>query len=407
MNLAIETLSKIYAEHILLEITESDLREAELAAQDYSNQTGKNNAYINYLCLNAFLNLAEVLPRAKTRQCVAEVVATAAQRREVWEFINGVEISLNERRLVLIPSDALDVEDFAIPQEWVDIPNLAADYYLPIQVDIENRFLHIWGFVSRRTLKEKADRDPIYRIYYLERDFIIPNLDSLWVACEFCAEEKGEVLSLPILKETETENLIEKLSQPSPYSPRLEIKFEEWGALLNESCWLEKLYQQRLAKVKAKRSVKQGVNLREWLTQNFTEAIEAEWLNINTFGKIEPVMGIGTRNKHSPNLIKRAKLLNLKLQMAEIAIVLLIAVTPESDGKSGVLVQAHPTNGERYLPANLSITLLSDTEENLQSTVARERDNYIQLCYFRCPPETSFSIAVSLKEVTVTENFVI
>jgi tetratricopeptide (TPR) repeat protein len=109
----------------------------------------------------------------------------------IWEVINGKAIIYGNKRLVLIPSDAIDIQDFAIPQEWVDVPRLAGDYYLPIQVDLENRYLHIWGFVSRRTLKEKADYDPIYRTYYLEGDRVITNLDLLWAACQLCPDEKA------------------------------------------------------------------------------------------------------------------------------------------------------------------------------------------------------------------------
>lgn len=392
MNFTVQTLSKIYSEEIWIEISEDDLKIAQPVTQNYSNQTALNQAYINRLCLNVFLQLI------KNNLTLEESPKIETDLSSIWEVLDGGAIAIGTKRLVLIPSDAIDTKDFTVPQEWVDIPSLAADYYLPVQVDLENNYLRIWGFVSRQTLKAKADYDPIYRFYYLERDKIIANLDSLWVACQLCADEKGEVAPLPVLLAADIEALIEKLSQPSPYSPRLEIAFEQWGALLNESRWLKQLSKRRQEKANGKAIA----NLRQWLENKFDEATKAGWLEVSIFGEMVPCM-----SSPSLNTIKRAKLLNLQLQMRQQAVILLIAVAPEADGKYGVLVQAHPSHGDRYLPANLSLTLLSVAGKELQTSVARERDNFIQLLYFRCQTKTQFSVELCLEGVTVTETFIV
>lgn len=391
MNFIVQTLSKIYSEEIWIEISEEDLKIAQPITQNYSNQTALNQAYLNRLCLNVFL------PWIKNHLALEELPKIEANLSSIWEVVNGVAIIIGTKRLVLIPSDAIDTEDFTVPQEWVDIPSWAADYYLPVQVDLENKYLRIWGFISRQTLKAKADYDPIYRVYYLEQDNVITNLDSLWVACNLCADEKGEVAPLPILLTTDAEALIKKLSQPSPYSPRLELTFEQWGALLNESHWLKQLSKRRQEKAHSK-----AIALRPWLENKFDEAIQAGWLVVSNFGEIVPCM-----SSPSLNTIKRAKLLNLQLQMRQQAIVLLVAVAPETDGKYGVLVQAHPSHSDRYLPANLSLTLRSEAGKELQTSVARERDNFIQLLYFRCKPKTQFAIELGLEGVNIIETFIV
>lgn len=390
MNSGIEILSTIYSEHIWIEISEKDITAAEPSPRDYSNETGRHYAFINQLCLNAFLQWMK-------DNLDLESQPKPFPERFIWEVINGKAIIYRNKRLVIIPSDAIDLQDFAIPQEWVDIPRLAGDYYLPVQVDLENRYLHIWGFISRRTLKEKADRDTIYRTYYVNGDDIISDLDTLWAACQLCRDEKGEVAALPVLSEHEAQQLIIQLGKPSPYSPRLEAKFEHWGALLNEERWLKQLYLQRQEQAKAKAIVP----LRQWLENKFDEAIQAGWLAVSNFGEPIPLM-----NK-ALNTIKRAKLLNLQLQMRQQSIILLIAIAPEADDKYGVLVQAHPSNGDRYLPANLSLTLKSEAGKELQTSVARERDNFIQLLYFRCKPKTQFGIELGLEGVNIVETFVI
>ena len=65
--------------------------------------------------------------------------------------------------------------------------------------------------------------------------------------------------------------LIEQLSQPSLYSPRLEVKFEQWGALLDRQVWLQKLYQRRMERVQP-----QLVRLGRW----FDGVVEAGWQTI-------------------------------------------------------------------------------------------------------------------------------
>jgi Protein of unknown function (DUF1822) len=391
MNSSRQTLSTIYSDHIWLEISEDNLTDAEPSPREYSNETGRHQAYINRLSLNAFLKWIEENLELETKPKVwADLVS-------IWEIVSGLAIALGTKRLILIPSDAIDLQDFAVPQEWIDIPNWAGDYYLPIQVDLENRYLHIWGFISRRTLKETADYDPIYRTYYVGCDRIITDLDLLWAACQLCSDEKGEVAALPALSDHEAQQLITRLGKPSPYSPRLEAKFEHWGALLNESSWLEQLYRQRQERAKDKAIV----SLRQWLENKFDEAIQAGWLALSTFGEPVPLM-----NK-ALNTIKRAKLLNLQLQMRKHCIVLLIAIAPEADDKYGILVQAHPSNGDRYLPANLCLTLRSEAGKELQTSVARERDNFIQLLYFRCKSKTQFGIELGLEGVNIVETFVI
>jgi hypothetical protein len=246
MKLSIQTLSNIYSEHLWLELSASDLEEAKPVERDYSNETGRNYAYLNCLCLNAFLKWIQDNLGLETSW---SVFPNEKALPKIWEFFNGFGINLGNKRLVLIPSDAIDIADFAVPKEWVDIPNLTADYYLPIRVDLEEQYLHFWGFVSRRTLRAKADYDPVYRLYYVERDWVIPNLEILGIASNFCSDEKGEVTALPKLSETEAEDLMEELSKASPYSPRLKATFQKWGALLNESHWLEKLYERRVQPV--------------------------------------------------------------------------------------------------------------------------------------------------------------
>lgn len=297
MNTQIKFLTQIYDEQIWIEISDRDLIAAEPSAQDYSNQTGHHHAFLNRLCLNLFLcwigkNLAL---KSQPKPFFEESL------KSIWEIVNGVGINLGAQRLILIPSDAIDTQDFAVPQEWIDLPNWAGDYYLPVQVDLENHYLRIWGFVSHRTLKNVAEYDPIYREYYIESERIHNDLDTLWVACDGDRNNKTAMAALPQLTENKAKQLIEKLSQPSLYSPRLEVSFEQWGALINQTSWLQQLYQQRA------RQQQRLVKLSQW----FSDCVEEGWQALEDFIQTKPLIpAMRSRVKgihlNTPEAIKRA-----------------------------------------------------------------------------------------------------
>ena len=72
----------------------------------------------------------------------------------------------------MIPTEALDISELRVPQEWVDIPNWSADYYAAVQVNVEEGYIRIWGYTSQVNLKEKATYDANEKAYcYRQRRF--------------------------------------------------------------------------------------------------------------------------------------------------------------------------------------------------------------------------------------------
>ncbi len=55
---------------------------------------------------------------------------------DTWQFVNGSVLELNGKRIVLLPSKAIDRSELVIPQEWVDIPAWAGDYFMAVQIDL-------------------------------------------------------------------------------------------------------------------------------------------------------------------------------------------------------------------------------------------------------------------------------
>ena len=162
-----------------------------------------------------------------------------SQLISVINLVNGFALSINGIKIAFILSHDLDLLGFEVPREWVDLSNWAADYYVPIQIDLEHNYLHLWGFISHQHLLQTATLDRNLQSYEVENIDLIDELDLLWVAGDLVASgglapERGQIASLTSLSNLEAKVLIDRLQQhKSIFSPRLVLPFEQWGAIIN------------------------------------------------------------------------------------------------------------------------------------------------------------------------------
>ena len=162
------------------------------------------------------------------------------------------------------------------------------------------------------------------------------------------------------------------------------------------------------------------VNLSRW----FENVFEAGWQSIEALlGTNQENLAFSFRSASelSEHQVKRAKLINLGLQLGSQSVALLVAlalakrdevppaygIAPEAEQKVGILVQVHPVGGETNLPPNLRLALLSEAGDILQDVQSRSQDNYIQLKRFRGSPGECFNIQVAFGDASMTETFVI
>lgn len=103
--------------------------------------------------------------------------------------------------------------------------------------------------------------------------------------------------------------------------------------------------------------------------------------------------------------IRRGKLIDLGLQLASHSIALIVELRQESNQKTDVLLQVHPT-GSQTLPPLLQLIVIDEYKEVFLEAQARSADNYIQL-QFSGQPEERFSVKIALGDASITENFVI
>ncbi|MDF5740353.1 DUF1822 family protein [Nostoc sp. S13] len=381
----------------LLEISPSLQIRSWEKSQSYATPSSRWCAYINQICLDAILNWLKT-------EYVSEAAAwpNIAALSTFWEVINGTAISIGETRVVLIPSEVIDDSELEVPQEWVDIPSWAADYYLAVQVKPDEQCIRVWSYTTHKELKSRSSYDSVDRTYCMDRRYLTQDLSAFWIRYQFCQREenKAEITSLPILPATQAENLLQRLGSSSVTFPRLAVPFTIWGALLENEQWRQRLYQERLT------FSHQGVNLCQWLLGIYSNGWEAlETL----FGKHSNNLAFSLRSESdiTNTSLKRAKLIDLGIQIKSQSVVLLVALLPETETEVGIRVQLHPAHGKPYLPANVKLALLSESENLLQEVQARTEDSYVQLPRFDVQPGESFLIQVALDNFQITESFFI
>ena len=170
---------------------------------------------------------------------------------------------------------------------------------------------------------------------------------------------------------------------------------------LSELRSLEDLLEQ-LHQIRQPELGKMRVNLNQW----FQNVFDAGWQSLEALlgTNQDLVFSFRSVSRLSQAGVKRAKLIDLGLQLGSQSVALLVAITKDAE-QMGIVVQVHPVGGD-YLPPNLRLSLLSDSGE-IQAVQSRTQDNYIQLKRFRGLLGECFNIKVAFGDISVTENFVI
>ncbi|MEM7554716.1 MAG: DUF1822 family protein [Cyanobacteria bacterium P01_A01_bin.84] len=229
---------------LILEIPVETEHEALLESHSLSHPFTRHQAYINKLSLGAVLPwLQEDFTIEKKPSFDNNVLLS------FWEFLNGTGINLADGgRIILVPSETIDRDELRVSQEWIDIPELAGDYYLAVEVLPEDRCVKIWGYSHHAHFAKKGRYDASDRTYSIDSRHIITDISALVVASELCAQETTRSVIQPIahISLEQAQNLIERLSNPRIIIPRLEIPFQMWAGLIAHGGWRNKLYQTRL-----------------------------------------------------------------------------------------------------------------------------------------------------------------
>jgi len=169
---------------------------------------------------------------------------------------------------------------------------------------------------------------------------------------------------------------------------------------------------QPVAEAKTAASYQTLVNLSQWLQNVFEtgwQTVEALWDTAEaslsfSFRRADSYRETDSNNSEAG--VRRAKLIDLGIQLAGKSVALIVELRPESEQKTGILLQVHPTGSQIHLPQRLQLIVLDESKATFLEAQARDADNYIQL-QFKGKPGEQFSVRVALDDVSITENFVI
>jgi Protein of unknown function (DUF1822) len=405
-NLTLDDMTFIYPDKLFLEFSQTERERVwlETQQQSYANGSGRWNAYINSLCLKVFCQYLQSEPNWESSP---QVYPNSTDLPSLWQVVNGTAIDFNSSRCVLIPSCEKDFTELRVAREWIDLPDWAGNYYLAVQVNLEECWICVWGYATHQQLKQEGKYDRMDETYSLEAHELIEDLSVMWVAQSIYPRKKSDIEPLPHLSDSEAESLIAKLTQSFLYSPRLDLPFPQWGALIGQDKWRNELYQRAqklLTKLEAVPS-KKSVDLGAW----FQNIFAAGWQSLDTLLNTESTnLGYSFRQGKSETInlsVKGVKLIDLGIELGARSVALLVGLTPEEKERLGIRVQLHPTVPETYLPPEIQLTLLSESGQVLQEIQARSRDNFIQLKRFTCPVGKQFIIKVSLDNFSLSESF--
>ncbi|MEL7354421.1 MAG: DUF1822 family protein [Cyanobacteria bacterium P01_A01_bin.116] len=372
-------------------------------SQAISVAGGRWQVYINQLCLQAFLSWLQ--DETITPRTVFPAISALASS---WELVTGTSISIGDTKLVLIPTDELGHDELQVPQEWVDIPSWAADYYIAVKINAEEGWSELWGYTTHQQLKEEGTYDAVERTMGLTAEKLSRNINVLWATIDYCptAQTRAAIQPLSEVASPQADNLIQRLAQANTTFPRLSVPFAQWGALLNHPRWRGQLYQQRLVALQPEASTLQSIihpinHLSAWL-----RGVQASVNNAIAPQQWQPAqLTLRQPGQQPESALTQAKTLQLNAAGTEISVKLIVACQVEEDNRLTINVELHPDQDDACLVENMVLSLVSQEGETLQSTQSRAADLYIRLKQFKCPIEYEFNVVVSFESDQHIEKF--
>jgi Protein of unknown function (DUF1822) len=351
---------------------------------------GRWNAVLNQLCLDTILPWlnSEHLPAAKAW-------VAPSQMPMFWELIPGSVITVGTTRIALIPTEAIDHAELEVPQEWVDIPRWAADYYLGVQVAPDDGYIQIYGYTTHQQLKTHASYDSQDRTYCLDSDDLNPDLNGLFLTFDRypITATRATLAPIPPLASERITPLLDRLSNLAEILPRLAVPFAVWAAIVEQPELHRRLYQQRQTGT-ATVTVTQ---LSGWLQGK----IDSIWQTLDAM-LLPPQIATAVRGERvtpNPSDLYRGKV--YPLATGQIALV--IGISPISDRESRIDLQIHPAGGATQLPGTTSLRLLTVAGGEIGQASAAVTET-IQF-QFRANLGEQFQLEITCAGETLTESF--
>ena len=228
-------------------------------------------AYLNQLALQTLLPWLSEEAGGRVHPMLKQALLPT-----VWEWVSGTAVDVDDWRLVLLPTEAMDADELRVPQEWVDIPEWLGDYYLHVQVNPDDGWVKVAGMATHQLLKAQGVYDWRDRSYALPTSDLITDVNVMTVSQALmpAVTKRVAVAPIPSLPLARANSLIQRLSDLSLRDPRLAIDFSSWSALMVHGGWRRQMAQQRWGRPAA-------FSVGQWLQSGVSQLAQAlDWQEV-------------------------------------------------------------------------------------------------------------------------------
>jgi Protein of unknown function (DUF1822) len=192
----------------------------------------------------------------------------------------------------------------------------------------------------------------------------------------------GKAKIIGFLKEVSIDNLPINQLQPLDY-----LEFEHMN------------YQKLQETTLPKNTV---VSLRKWLDKIY----DFGWQPVDTFLFNEPAWQF--RSFEQPNMIERAKLINIGLETHHESVVIVVKIKQDELNveKMHVYLELHPSEDQEYLPPSLHVMILNEEGASVIEAQTKNENKKIEMQLSGAVGD-NFSVKIALENFSVIENFVL
>jgi hypothetical protein len=392
MNSQISELFLADPMDFVVEISIEESNQAWEQSQCFSTPSSRWNAYLNRLCL-------KVLPYLRQEyELEVKLEYKEVSLPSYWEFVNGTPFQIGGKKAVLIPCSAPTyTRELEVHQEWVDITSWVADYYFAVEVNLEEGWLWIWGYTTHEQLKSKSHYDRDARTYSIAEGELIREIEILNTVLELCFDEETRAtvapLSIPI---QQAKNLLQRLGNSEITTPRLEVPFDIWRALLENAGWRKSLYEFRLGR-------QQEWNVLQWLSSGISNiAQQSGWERIELIPSAEASgSGKSARGIEDETLFNfGSSVLCRHLIISEQEYIFLI--TPVDSEERVWRFELRSASQSSLIPAGFKLRLLDEALEQFEGA-EDTADSPVEELYIEFEPEEGEGIVWQTEPIS--ENY--
>jgi len=395
---------------------------------------GRWQAYLNQMSLRVVLDWLTSDGFTAESDSVVSVWPTSECSSISWELINGSLITLGGVKIAVIPSEGLDQDGLEVPQEWVDIPERAADYFLAVRLNPEQSWLECWGFTTHQHLKSLNDFDMMDRTYRVDADLLTRDISTLLNVLEFCPQVSAQaaLTPFPTFSAARLAQLTQRLASQEVSFPRLSVPFIQWAALVSTDQSWQRLCNQRLANYRsaevsslaiedgrtadsaARTEERRFVVLSEWvrsLQANVQELLQrssaGSFSSDFSVGDLSYAVSVRSNTEQTPNQTPLQQLLSQRkeIQLGQHVVLLAIQCEVDDDGLLDARFALQPTNEDPVIPEGLALALVDDEGEVLDSAQASAQETMIQLEPLKFSIGDRILLAIALANTEYTESF--